>query len=112
VCSLLLGGCAAYVAPSRTLEDAMVGRAQADLASLTRAADAFRLSKGAFPASLDDLAHPPDGSKPFVEAELLVSPWGQPYQIDPDGPRNDGRHPDIWAVTSTGDLIGNWMRKR
>jgi hypothetical protein len=38
----------------------------------------------------------------------LNDPWGNPYGYDPKGRKNDGKRPDIWAVTPDKTEIGNW----
>jgi hypothetical protein len=53
-----------------------------------------------------------DGSRPAINsADALIDPWGRPYNYDPNGPRNNGNKPDIWAVAPDGALIGNWPNR-
>jgi hypothetical protein len=81
--------------------------AKAGAKTLETAVICYRLKFGKNPAKLDDLGNPPDGS-PYVDPGALNDPWGQPYQYDPAGPRNQGEKPDIWTTGSDGKLIGNW----
>jgi hypothetical protein len=37
----------------------------------------------------------------------LKDPWGESYGYDPAGPRNGGKHPDIW-LELPGGPVGNW----
>lgn len=50
------------------------------------------------------------GAGPYLKnKDALVDPWGQPYQYDPNGPRNQGRSPDIWSAGPKGnEQIGNF----
>jgi hypothetical protein len=92
----------------RQLEDAKIARAKADVVALTEAVEAFHRLTGAYPDSLEVLTRPQEG-EPLVEAEALMSPWGQPYQYDAGGPRNQGKQPDIWIQAPDGEVLGNWV---
>ena len=47
---------------------------------------------------------------PYLDnPDALIDPWGNTYQYDPVGPRNNGVRPDTWTVNPRdGTLIGNW----
>src|SRR5262249_3669085 len=67
-------------------------KARFEVMMLTRWVEDYKPRPGAYPTAL-----------------APIDPWGVPYEYDPDGPRNSGRHPDIWTITPSGELIGNWM---
>jgi len=67
-------------------------KARFEVMKLTRWVEEYKTRTGAYPTALAPL-----------------DPWGVPYEYHPDGPRNSGRHPDIWTITPSGELIGNWM---
>jgi general secretion pathway protein G len=95
----------------RYLEDAKLDKARADVQTLTRACTAYKLRFQEFPASLDSLVRPPDNGQPFMQSDSdLKDPWGNMYQYNQAGPNNQGRTPDIWAVTPDQVQLGNWMK--
>jgi hypothetical protein len=85
----------------------VVSVARWNMKTLEKAVLAYERQFGVRPSALDQLLQPPSG-KAFVEPEALKTPWGQPYEYDPSGPRNQGIQPDIWAVLPNGETIGNW----
>jgi general secretion pathway protein G len=103
---VLAGVSSVYV--FRYLEDAKVGRAKADCATLAKAAQAYEIQFGQLPESLQQLVQTPDGRKPFVEPDALMDPWGKPYQYDPSGQHNNALRPDVYTVTPEGLQVGNW----
>jgi hypothetical protein len=83
----------------------------AQLKSLTVACDAYRLKNDKFPKKLKSLTDKDQFGRRFVEdPESLRDPWGKPFQYDPKGPKNNGRHADIWTTAPDGTVIGNWPR--
>jgi type II secretory pathway pseudopilin PulG len=83
-------------------------RARLDVTNLTKAAEAYQKAKGNPPAKLSDLV-----TAGYVEPKAtLLDPWGNPYQYDPNGTKNGGRRPDIWAVDPDKKLIGNWPEEK
>src|SRR5262245_41311997 len=85
-----------------------VGRVKSDVVTLTRAVEAYKARVGTYPHYLQELVQPPEG-KPFVEADILIGPWGS-YAYDRSGLRNQGQQPDIWAATPDAmKVVGNWM---
>lgn len=82
---------------------------------------AFRLNMNRYPSTdegLDALVTAPSGASgrwagPYLEAENLIDPWGNPYQYRyGPGTKNSGR-PDIWSngpdgQSGTSDDITNW----
>ena len=95
----------------RFLGQAKIDRARSDMATLTRACQAYKLRFDNYPDNLQQLMQPPDNGKPMMEsAQNLVDPWGNPYQYNPQGPNNQGLKPDIWTTDEDGNQWGNWMR--
>lgn len=92
------------------LDEAKTNRAQADLQTLTKACQTFKLKYDDYPQSLDQLLSPPDNGKPYLEsADALNDPWGKRYQYDPSGGNNRGMKPDIWTVTPDNEQVANWQ---
>jgi general secretion pathway protein G len=93
-----------------------MGEAKHDLAltqakqTLTNACQAYSLRRGQFPNQLQDLLQKDAKGGPYLEdPSALLDPWGQQFQYDKNGTRNNGRKPDIWTKDpSTGMDIGNW----
>ena len=97
-----LAACVLAAGPVRA--DAKVDRAQVDVRNLSKAVEFYKTKKGAYPAQLKDLK-----DAGYVDpAATLLDPWGNPYKYDPKGPRNNGKKPDVWAVTPDKTEIGNW----
>jgi general secretion pathway protein G len=93
----------------RYLDDAKTNRAQADLQTLTKACQSYKIKYQDYPASLQELVNPPEGGKPYLtSADALNDPWGKPYQYNPSGDNNRGLAPDIWTVNPDGEQIANW----
>ena len=80
----------------------------------------FRLNVGRYPTTaegLDALVEAPGeaGSRwrgPYIEAQNLSDPWGNPYQYAYPGQHNTGK-PDVWSLgpdgkESSGDEVTNW----
>jgi len=80
------------------------------LRTLTTAMKAFMIKNdGDAPKMLQDVGRYLDNK------DMLRDPWGREFQFDPAGRRNNGKWPDIWAISPLGDgkmQIGNWEVKR
>jgi len=87
-------------------------KARNDVKILTIAAEAYKLKNSVYPTKLEDLLKASDGGLPFIEPkkDVLNDPWGNPYQYDSTGPKNNGKQPDIWSGGPPGkkQSIGNW----
>jgi general secretion pathway protein G len=93
----------------RYLEDAKVSRCKADVKTIEKAAEAYEVRFGQRPDSLQQLVSPPEGGKPYIEADQLKDPWGKDYQYDASGGRSGGNHPDVWTTTPDGSTtVGSW----
>lgn len=72
----------ATVSVFRYLEESRISTARSSCASLANMAKSYILNSGSPPNSLQDLLNPPDGRQRYVESpDMLVDPWGQPYQL-------------------------------
>ena len=95
---VIIGLLAAYVAPRYFSQ---VGRsevrsAQAQVAALRNALDAYRLDMGSYPTTEQGLAalttRPQNGAKwngPYLQRAVPPDPWGRPYQYRSPGERGD-----------------------
>jgi len=96
----------------QSLEDAKRDLALSKAKELTGVVERYALRHGGeYPPSLDILTQPTESGKPYLEVEMLVDPWGKPYQYVPSGPNHNGVKPDIFTTTQTGVQIGNWMNQ-
>lgn len=93
----------------RYLEDSKVMRAKADVKTIEKAAEAYEIKFGSRPDSLQQLVSPPDGGKPYIEADQMKDPWNKDYQYDASGGHSGGAHPDVWTTTPDGaTTVGSW----
>jgi general secretion pathway protein G len=77
--------------------------------TLTSACQAYSLKRGGYPDSLQQLLQQDAKGGPYLDdPAALLDPWGQTYQYDKSGPRNNSRKPDIWTKGPDGIDIGNW----
>lgn len=87
------------VLPSQ--DRATVTKAQADIATLTQAAEMYRLDNNRYPDAgqgLQALVNPTNRTQPYIR-NLPDDPWGNPYQYANPG-RNGGI--DIYSYGSDG----------
>jgi general secretion pathway protein G len=88
--------------------------------SLKTALNVYRMSMGDFPSTAEGLpallASPPGKMErwhgPYVEGEIPLDPWGQPYQYAYPGMHNKTGY-DLWSnghdhQAGTDDDITNW----
>ncbi len=97
----------------QTWEDAKVSAAQLQMkGDLSAACKTYKLKTGNWPQSLAVLLQKTDDGLygPFLDNQTaIIDPWGNQYQYDPAGPRNNGTQPDISTeVPGKGVVIGNW----
>ena len=79
--------------------------AREKIRAIDRAVQAFHVKHGGFPKSLMQLA---EGELPLLKASTLIDPWEKFFQYDAAGPKNKGKKPDVWTVTSDKKIVGNW----
>jgi general secretion pathway protein G len=96
------------------LDQAKEDAASTQAHNLEKAATAYKIRHGDYPASLDVLTQPDaDGGKPTLEPEALMDPWEHAFQYDPSGQQhNGGRKPDVWTTNpSNGKVVGNFKNR-
>ncbi|CAN5461259.1 GspG family T2SS major pseudopilin variant LspG [soil metagenome] len=94
------------------LETAKKSTAWATAKTIETQCKAYRLTNGDYPASLQELAHPSDGSAPLMEEKDLKDPWQREYMYANPGQHSTLGVPDIWSTGSTAGQdaqIGNWL---
>jgi len=62
-----------------------------------------------WPNDLSALTQKDQYGGPYIEADGLMDPWGNQYQIDVSGQHHNGAKPDVWA-DHDGKQLGNWGR--
>jgi general secretion pathway protein G len=79
----------------------------------------YEVTVGFFPTSLDalrtcpsDLQNPSKWAGPYLDSDIPLDPWGNPYQYACPGTRNPDSF-DVWSFgpdmqNGTDDDIGNW----
>jgi Type II secretion system (T2SS), protein G len=77
--------------------------ARADVKKLEKAVNAYCITHGDYPPTLDTLV-----GAGTVGPGGLTDPWKHEYLYDPTGRKNKGTRPDIWTVTPAKEVIGNW----
>jgi len=83
--------------------------AKTQIQTLTQASQAYFIKNQKWPQALSQLIERDDFGTLYLEnRDALLDPWKKPYQYDLTGPKNKGRMPDIWTVTPTNEVIGNW----
>lgn len=95
----------------RSLDDAKRTAAKAAIQTLTSKCQQYELNNnGNRPPSLDALLQGDENSrKPYLDdPKNLNDPWGNRFQYDAAGGRNNGTKPDIWTRSPDGIEIGNW----
>ena len=73
------------------------GVAKAGAMALDQATQMYFKDHNHWPQSLQDLLQKDDNGGPYVQGDALQDPWGQMYQYDATGPRNQGMKPDIFT---------------
>jgi general secretion pathway protein G len=92
-----------------TLHEQRISTAKLQARKLAEACEQYYLKHSQMPTQIQDLIDPAKG--PILkESRAIIDPWGQPYQLDPSGVRNQtvgNQQVDIISVGS-GQEIGNW----
>jgi general secretion pathway protein G len=105
---VMLAGVGGYYLLQR-YEDSKVSRAKTDCLGLSAQADIFKMNNGHYPTSIEQMAQPqPNGGSALVQPDAVRDPWGKPYTIDPNGPRNGGNKADVYTTTPKGVIVGNF----
>lgn len=105
---VMLAGVGVYYGLQR-YEEAKYDRARADVKALSQQVEIYKLKNGDYPATMDQLTvAQPSGGGALVPPDQIRDPWGNIYQIDPDGANNGGNRADVYTVGPNGQTIGNW----
>lgn len=90
-----------------------VNSARTQIGLLKNAIQTYQLSVETYPPTLDALRVPPPDMQnstkwdgPYLDADVPLDPWGNPYQYAVPGSHNNDF--DIWTVSPDGQEIGNW----
>ncbi len=82
--------------------------------AITRAKDiavkveAFRLTQGRYPASIEDLIkEKPDGSQPLLPDEAVRDPWGKTFQLKIEKDANGVERVEVFTLGPRGQRISN-----
>ncbi len=121
---LVIIGSIAVTAYGPIQRRAYVNAARSQIKAFKTPLNAYLLDIGDYPSSaqgLQALRYPPadlpDPSKwngPYLDSEIPLDPWGNPYQYEYPG-RFDPSQPDIWSlgpdgIDGTDDDIGSWQQ--
>ncbi len=95
------------------LDEAKKSMAWNNAKTLEGVCETFKIKNGDYPPSLSELAHPSDGSKPYIEEKDLLDPYQHEYQYANPGQHSTIGKPDIWSNGQGGNdvQIGNWLLK-
>jgi hypothetical protein len=84
--------------PCASRADSNVGKAKTDVLTLEKAVLAWQTRHDVFPVSLKVLAEcQPDGGAAYIKENMLVDPWGRPYQYDTTRLHPETGVPLIWS---------------
>ncbi|MEI7686404.1 MAG: type II secretion system protein GspG, partial [Planctomycetota bacterium] len=86
-----------------------IDSAKVRIMQLDAAVAVHKIKNGAYPDSLNALTK--GDNRSLESADSLLDPWKKPYQYDVAAPKNMGAKPDIWTVSPTHVVIGNWGKK-
>ncbi len=121
---LVIIGSLAVTALGPIQRRAYINAARSQIKAFKTPLNAYQLDIGDYPSTaqgLDALRYPPadlaDPSKwsgPYLDSEVPLDPWGNPYQYEYPG-RYDSSQPDIWSfgpdgINGTEDDIGSWQQ--
>jgi len=119
---LVIIGSIAVVAIGPIQRGAYINAASAQIKALKTPLNAYRLDQGNFPSTQQglqalrtqpsDLAVPEKWNGPYLETEIPLDPWGNPYRYEFPG-KHEANQPDIWSygpdgMDGTDDDVGNW----
>src|SRR5262245_61677541 len=116
---VIIAGFGGYYVLGR-LDDAKITQAIMRAKSIATALETYKLNEGDYPQNLESLIQQsPSGRQPLLtNREEILDPWGQQYQIDPQGQRgmaagNTVARADVFTRLPTGNQreITNWDKK-
>lgn len=95
---VIIGLLAAYVGPKyfSQLGKSEVTIARAQIVAFEKALDAYRIDVGHYPTTAEGLgallvapANAPKWNGPYIQKEIPVDPWGNPYQYKAPGSKSE-----------------------
>ena len=109
---LILAGLGGYYFMGQ-LKESRKSAAKIQIKTLTNAAKNYMLQHGDQPPpDLGSLRKKDQSGGPYLENnDALIDPWGNQFQYNAAGSRNEGLYPDIWCVAPDGVEIGNWSSR-
>jgi general secretion pathway protein G len=99
------------------LNESKVSTAKIKARNVSQACEMYFVDHSQYPATLDLLIQKDqDGKGPYLKGiDELRDPWGQPFQYDPSGQRNQAQGsaqgiiiPDVFCQTPDGRVVGNF----
>jgi general secretion pathway protein G len=109
---LILAGLGGYYFMGQ-LKESRKSTAKIQIKTLEKAAQNYMVQHGDRPPDqLQDLRKRDSSGGPYLENnDALYDPWGNVFQYNAAGSRNEGLKPDIWCVSPDGVEIGNWSSR-
>ena len=109
---LILAGLGGYYFMGQ-LKESRKSAAKIQIKTLTKACQNYMLQHGDQPPdSLQTLRKKDANGGPYLENnDALYDPWGNQFQYNQGGSRNEGLYPDIWCMSPDGVEIGNWSSR-
>jgi general secretion pathway protein G len=105
---VMLAGVGGYYLMQR-YEESKISTAKAECLGLSTQVETFKLNNDRYPNSIQELTQAqPNGGTPLVPPDKVIDPWGKPYQINPQGPHNNGMKADVYTTAPNGKTIGNF----
>lgn len=116
----------AVVAYGPLQRSAYMKAAETQIKAFKTPLQAYRIEIGDFPSTAQglealrappsNLASPTKWNGPYLDSEVPLDPWGNPYRYEYPG-KYQTDWPDVWSygpdgVDSTDDDIGNWTMVR
>lgn len=103
---VIMGGLAVSVFTG-SQKSAYIKSAQVQVDTLGHACEMYQLAMGQYPSALQDLRYAPsvanasNWSGPYIDKDVGVDPWQNPYQFQYPGSRHPDK-PDIWSYGPDG----------
>jgi general secretion pathway protein G len=93
----------------RYLEQARESTAKLQITHLSEAVEAYKVTEGEYPESLQALTQRTDSKAAALEAKDLLDPWQQPYVYEPQNLNQNTLRPRISSSHQTGGTpLANW----
>ncbi len=121
---LVIIGSIAVTAYGPIQRRAYINAARSQIKAFKTPLNAYQLDIGDYPSTAQglqalryppaDLPDPTRWNGPYLDSEVPLDPWGNPYQYEYPG-RYDPSQPDIWSfgpdgINGTDDDIGSWQQ--